>query len=549
MDAQTLFRDGVLAIRQNDAAKGQELLKQSLKLDPDNEMAWLWMSRTMSDPQRKLQCLERTLRINPNNEQALALKQKLQKPEPPPMVSPFSAPLESDELPASEMSDVVLPLHLRTQLPLKAQTQTSAAPAQPTQSQLDELRAAWAAEQAEIRATTSMKAVAEAAATDREFRLGRSTDEFKRATDSMPIVQPSRELSPKEQLKIKKLLQHADMLMAQDQVEPAIEKWVEVLDIEPDNEDALRESVRQLWKLGYPADAKELVWKALEIRTRHPSVYLTAIDILTHEGDHGEADDLRYKLALLPDTEEKVRAGIVDRFVNQHQMSRAMDILEVGIEKNPANQKMLLHMATLQEGLGHDAIAQTYYDRVARLGLKTEEGKLADKKLATVAPVMTDRERGSTWLAVREAVGICLLLLMLGWQDAGMNLAFMGAQRWLGVLLGLLGGYLVITATSSTQQKPLASWLGGQTPDRPTPTKTKERKPSEGLVEEPTLLPIIPSAVRYVLGIVGGAVLIVAFTLVFSRALELARNPTMPADAPTYEQFLSDYYIPPEELE
>ena len=73
MDAQTLFREGVLVLRdQKDVARARQLLTQSLKLDPNNEMAWLWLSRTTDDPQKKLQCVERALRLNPKNEQALA---------------------------------------------------------------------------------------------------------------------------------------------------------------------------------------------------------------------------------------------------------------------------------------------------------------------------------------------------------------------------------------------------------------------------------------------------------------------------------------------
>ena len=51
MDAKVLFQEGVVAIRdQKDAAKGRELLMQSLKIEPKNEMAWLWLSRTMAEP-------------------------------------------------------------------------------------------------------------------------------------------------------------------------------------------------------------------------------------------------------------------------------------------------------------------------------------------------------------------------------------------------------------------------------------------------------------------------------------------------------------------
>ena len=40
---------------------------QSLKIEPKNEMAWLWLSKTMVEPHKKLQCLERALKLNPTS--------------------------------------------------------------------------------------------------------------------------------------------------------------------------------------------------------------------------------------------------------------------------------------------------------------------------------------------------------------------------------------------------------------------------------------------------------------------------------------------------
>jgi len=79
MDARTLFREGVTAIRdEKDLNRGRDLLVQSLRLDPQNEQGWLWLSRTISDPQKRLQALERALRINPNNTQAIQLVERIQ---------------------------------------------------------------------------------------------------------------------------------------------------------------------------------------------------------------------------------------------------------------------------------------------------------------------------------------------------------------------------------------------------------------------------------------------------------------------------------------
>ncbi len=78
MDAQTLFKQGIAAIRERqDIVRGQQYLIQSLRLDPRNEMAWLWLSHTYSDPKKQIACLDRVLRLNPQNERALARKRTL----------------------------------------------------------------------------------------------------------------------------------------------------------------------------------------------------------------------------------------------------------------------------------------------------------------------------------------------------------------------------------------------------------------------------------------------------------------------------------------
>lgn len=77
-DAKVLFRDGVNAIRnEGDLTQGRKLLTESLRLNPQNDVAWLWLSKTVTDAQKKLQCVERALQINPDNQQALDLQHKL----------------------------------------------------------------------------------------------------------------------------------------------------------------------------------------------------------------------------------------------------------------------------------------------------------------------------------------------------------------------------------------------------------------------------------------------------------------------------------------
>jgi tetratricopeptide (TPR) repeat protein len=412
-EAQTLFQEGVAAIRdRKDIAEGRRLLTQSLRLDPNNAAAWLWLARAVGDPDKQRQCVERALQINPEHPQALALKERLAA----------------------------------------------------------------------------------------------------RQNHTRPPAEPKRQDDEK---RIQAHLEQAQKRLDAGDAEGAIEEWVRVLDIRPDHEAALANAVRQLSRMKYFDDAKELVWRALDSGTTHPSIYLTGIDILRREGRHSEADDLRRRLALLPTADESLVADTVDHFIRNDLIQDACDILTQAVQTRPNSQKLLLRLADLNDGLGQEVEARRRYEQVARLGLRTPEGKQADAKLRAFLPVLTDRERGSLLLAVREALGVGLFLLLMGWQDAGLDMIQMGAPRWAGVAVGTLGAYLLVTATSSPQQKPLAGWLGG----KPAEVET------DGAA---SVLPILPVEARLLLGLAGLLLVALALYLVFGVAIGLLTTPTPP---------------------
>jgi tetratricopeptide (TPR) repeat protein len=456
-DAQTLFREGVQALRQRgDVNEGRRLLTESLRLNPDNEMAWLWLAQTVSDPARRMQCINHALRINPYNERALALKAKIDQPAHP-------APVDS------------VPVYAPDPAPQPA-ARAAAPPA------------------------------------------------------------PSME----EKRMIQAMFKKADQLLKDGDTEAAIEQWVRVLEIEVDNEIAMRNAVGHLSRLRYMDDARELVWRAIDAGTTHPSIYLTAIDIARYNRDFAEEDDLCDRLSQLPGVDDSALAMVVDRFLKADQPTRAEEILARALQTHPTSQKLIKRMGDLCAATGRAAEATQYYDRAARMGTRTQEGREADKLLNEQAAVLTDRERGSLALAWREAAGFGVLFLLLAWQDAGLNLLSLGLTRWLGVVVGVLGGYLAVTATSSPQQQPLAAWLGGTVP----PPRENQRKiiydeqSPAGLVEEPTSLPIIPLTWRLLLGLLGLALLALAVWLAFNSAITLLIEPVTPPDLPSVLDFL-----------
>jgi tetratricopeptide (TPR) repeat protein len=425
MEAQALFRQGVLAIRdEKNVERGRQLLTESLQMDPDNDMAWLWLTHTVTDAQQRLEYVERALALNPENQHALTLKNQLLA------------------------------------------------------------------------------------------RLPTVPDEPAR-----PAIQPlPKTLSAADKERIEALLDRAEIYMEAGEAESAVAQWVEVLKLQVDHEVALSKAVKQLWRMNYIEDAKDLIWRALKSGTTVPTIYLTAIDMAEREHDYAKADALRAYILKLPGAEDTLFVKVADQYVAKYKTEEALHYLQAALQVYPGNQKLLVRLGDLNQEIGRSQEAMRYYDEAARLKPGSKVGKEADKKLLEYVPILTDRERGSLWLAVREVGGIGLFFLFLGWQDAGLNLFQMGLLRWAGVLVSLLGGYWLVTATSSPQQRLIAARLGGIVPDG-----------EPGADEEATQLPIIPESLRYFLGFLGVALLLIAFFFVSQRALHLIVDYSSPS--------------------
>jgi tetratricopeptide (TPR) repeat protein len=58
------------------------ILKNILKKNRNDELAWFWLSACADNPEDKIFCFQQVLRINPNNKQA---KEELEQIEPPPI--------------------------------------------------------------------------------------------------------------------------------------------------------------------------------------------------------------------------------------------------------------------------------------------------------------------------------------------------------------------------------------------------------------------------------------------------------------------------------
>lgn len=555
-EAQSLFREGVLALQEaRDIPRARQLLLQSLKANPQNEMAWLWLAKTTSDPAKQLECLERALKINPQQAQALEWRARLQTPaaqDDPFADIPDRAPSPSGR---GEQNDVratgsSLTARARQQADARLPLTPDPSPTAGKNGQRGEASRIEAR-----RATRDDLALAhtpafsdDAFADDGSEHLERIEDEIEAKHGASVTMTMATPLSASESKQIDDYMVRADERLREDDKEGAIEQWVRVLEIRADHEKAMRNAVLHLYKLGYADDARTLVHQAIDAGSLAPSVYLTAVDLAKRQGDQIEMNALVEEILAMPRLDSLVIEKIADIHLNNVDHDGAASVMERALAVRPDDQRLLMRMARLQEEtFGRKDRAAVYLDRAART--KGGSGKLkkqAEALLGDTAPVITDNERGSVTLAVREAAGIGIAYLLLAWQDAQLNLAYMGAPRWLGVMLAFVGGYLLVTATSSPQQAPIAALLGGRIP---TPKEAIVRKAATfderqalltaGVLHEKTKLPIVPEFARYAIGAVGTAMLIAAAALVLSTAFGLLRNPN-PTDVPSVYELISE---------
>jgi Tfp pilus assembly protein PilF len=73
------LQQAIALIRSGDKQNGGRLLAEVLKDDPQNEMAWLWMSGIVPKDEQRRHCLAQVLTINPNNQLAQKGLAQLQK--------------------------------------------------------------------------------------------------------------------------------------------------------------------------------------------------------------------------------------------------------------------------------------------------------------------------------------------------------------------------------------------------------------------------------------------------------------------------------------
>ena len=77
MDSEELLRQAIQAARSGREMTASNLFQDVVRIDPDNELAWMWLSGLLDPLEDRITACERVLSINPYNQRILAFKNRL----------------------------------------------------------------------------------------------------------------------------------------------------------------------------------------------------------------------------------------------------------------------------------------------------------------------------------------------------------------------------------------------------------------------------------------------------------------------------------------
>jgi hypothetical protein len=79
MDSADILRQALQAARNGYELTARDLFKDVVRLDPNNEVAWMWLSGLLDPLEDRIAACERVLSINPANREIQVYYKKLLK--------------------------------------------------------------------------------------------------------------------------------------------------------------------------------------------------------------------------------------------------------------------------------------------------------------------------------------------------------------------------------------------------------------------------------------------------------------------------------------
>ncbi len=107
-DVTALLNAGIRAAQAGKNAQAKPLLVQVVAHDPQNEAAWLWLSRVLPTVDQRLKCLDHLLAINPNNQAAQEANEVLKLQQLLSDVTLFSESATASCIPSKRLGELLV---------------------------------------------------------------------------------------------------------------------------------------------------------------------------------------------------------------------------------------------------------------------------------------------------------------------------------------------------------------------------------------------------------------------------------------------------------
>jgi tetratricopeptide (TPR) repeat protein len=105
--ARELRQQGIAAAKAGQKDQARQLLQQSIRIESNNEAAWLWLASVARDQRERIFCLQKILEINPTNETALRALEGINPPDAPAAAAPSTKRVTGESAAAVREQDIM----------------------------------------------------------------------------------------------------------------------------------------------------------------------------------------------------------------------------------------------------------------------------------------------------------------------------------------------------------------------------------------------------------------------------------------------------------
>lgn len=496
--AEQYYQAGMAALQNKNLVQARAHLVEAVRQDPAHARSWGALIRLSSDPEEQLFCLGQLARFHGMDERLQQAVERLRdqypEAEPRPLRELVQRPRTRTSQQTAVRSSVVMPAEPLADASLIT-VESVAAPASSPPS------------------TRPNEALRDRSKPHNPLAAHRAD---RRAAGLLVIAGQKRDAGD---------------------LSGALEIYRDVLRGDPTHAEALAESVRILSRQRRLSEASDWVAYAIQAGNRDPAAYVSLAELRLLQGG-GDPWEPLLAMRQLPGLNPHHMLGAASVYWKHGRLRESLEALHAAEKMAPVDTTVLMRLAKAYEELGYQDRSEQYLKRIVDQGTRSQVEQEAEDLLLERNPHIPRHVQVSMLYALREVFGIGIFFVLIAILDAGVSIAEISLAGWSGVLLSLVGGYLLVSATSSPAQRVFQRFLTQPVVQSPQPA-IQAFLPGGATVED---APMLPVELRYVLGTIGAAMLVVAVVLVLHNSLAATAQTLRVVSAGHVPDFLQEIF-------